>query len=310
MATPSIKVTSTSFSKNEVLRGELLRRFPKSVFNSKGLKLSGQSLIDFLGDAQGAVIGLEQINDGILKNCPNLKVIGKYGVGLDNIDRKACQKRGIAVGFTAGVNRLSVAELALGFMLSLCRNFSRASLQLKNGVWNKDGGCELSGKTVGIIGVGHVGKEVVRLLKPFGCKILVNDIIAQDAYYKTNGCMKASKAKIFKECDVVTIHTPLTSQTRKLVNAAALKSMKKSAFLINTARGPIVDQSALKKALKSGLIAGAAIDVYEEEPPSDREFLTLPNLLCTPHIGGNSGEAVLAMGRSAIAHLKGFFDRG
>jgi len=302
-----IKVTSPSFSKNDSLKSQLLRYFPNSVFNSEGSIFNSNQLKNFLKDSIGAVIGLEKIDEPVLQSCKNLKVIAKFGVGLDNIDQVACKKYGIQVLGSHGVNKLSVAELTLGFMIALCRNFYRASLELKNGKWNKTGGYELSGKTVGIIGVGNIGKEVVRLLQPFHCKILVNDILDQVDYYKMNQLIESTKENLFKKADIVTIHTPLTAQTKNIVNKISLASMKKGSFLINTSRGPVINQQDLKEALIAGTIAGAAIDVYETEPPEDQELLRLPNLICSPHIGGASVEAVMEMGLSAINQLKKFF---
>lgn len=299
-----IVVTSRSFSLNKTLRIELLQHFPENVvFNDKGLYLDGQALLDFVQGADILVVGLEKIDENVLKVCPNLKMISKYGVGLDNIDLEICQKYGVKIGWTGGVNRLSVAEVALGFMLGLCRNLFLTSLQHKSGIWNKSGGYQLSGKTVGIIGVGFIGKELVRLLKPFGCKILVNDIIDQKQYYSENNLTETSKEDIFRQADLISFHTPLNTETTYLVRKETLELMKPSAFLINTARGSIIKQEDLKWALQNKMIKGAAIDVYEEEPPTDLEFLQLENLVCTPHLCGNSEEAVLAMGRSAIRHL-------
>ncbi|MEK7108914.1 MAG: NAD(P)-dependent oxidoreductase, partial [Patescibacteria group bacterium] len=192
----------------------------------------------------------------------------------------------------------------LGFMLALLRNLYKSSNELKAGTWDKNGGVNLTGRTVGIIGVGHVGKEVVRLLKPFGCKILVNDIIDQRNYYQAQRVEEVSKDDLFARADVVTVHTPLTPLTKHLINAKTLAAMRPGAYVINTARGPLVDYTALKEALRSGTIAGAAVDVYDEEPPKDKELLALDNLICTPHIGGNSKESVLSMGMAAIEHLK------
>jgi D-3-phosphoglycerate dehydrogenase len=192
-------------------------------------------------------------------------------------------------------------------MLGLCRNIYHSSQLLKSGHWIPDGGRQLSEKTIGIIGAGHIGKEVVRLLRPFSCRILVNDIIDQAEYYATQGMTEVSLEEIFASADIVTIHTPLTTATWHLVNQRTLSLMKSSSFLINTSRGAVVDQQALKDALRSGRLAGAALDVYEEEPPTDTEFLQLPNLLCTPHICGSAVESIRAMGLTAIKHLEDFF---
>jgi phosphoglycerate dehydrogenase-like enzyme len=201
-----------------------------------------------------------------------------------------------------------VAEMTLCFMIGLCRHifFSERAL-LKTDDWTKNGGTQLSERTIGIVGVGFVGKDLIELLKPFNCRILVNDILDQRDYYRSVGVTPASKEQIWAEADVVTIHTPLDAATRGMIDLSVFRQMKRSAYFINAARGPVVNQADLKKALKDGLIAGAAIDVFETEPCDDAELLALPNLYCTPHTGGSAEESVLAMGRSAIAHLVQFF---
>ena len=302
-----IVATSPSFSRNKILQKKMHETFADFRLNTEGKRFDKDSLVEFIKDADGIIVGLEKIDSEVLDACRSLKIISKYGVGLDNIDQDACVAKGIYVGWTGGVNRLSVAELALGFMLTLIRNVHLTSAQLKTGKWNKDGGMQLTGKTVGIIGVGHNGKELVRLLSPFDCNILVNDIIDQSLYYKNYGLTEVEKESIFRESDIISIHTPLNSETYHLINNKTLNIMKNSAILINTARGGTVNKEHLKVALKNNIIAGAALDVYEEEPPSDEEFLGLPNLVCTPHIGGNAYEAVLAMGLSAIEHIERFF---
>jgi D-3-phosphoglycerate dehydrogenase len=303
----NIIATSPSFSKNRILQNEIYRYFPNAKLNLEGKRFNKEELIEFIKDADGVIAGLEPMDEEVLSKCPNLKIISKYGVGLNNIDKEACKKRDIAIGWTGGVNKLSVAEMTLGYMLMLARNLYMTSNQLKVGVWNKDGGFELSGKTVGVIGVGFIGKELIRLLKPFRCKILVNDIINQDEYYKENGLIKASKEQIYKEADFITIHTLLDDTTLNMITLKEMQQMKPTAILINSARGGIIDESDLKFALQNNIIAGAAIDAYLEEPPTDKELLSLPNLICTPHIGGNAKEAVEAMGMSAIKHLREFF---
>lgn len=302
-----LTVVSPSFSSNSLLQKEIYKYFPNAKLNLDGKRFNKQELIEYIKDSRGVIVGLEPIDNEVLQECKNLKIVAKYGVGLNNIDIEACKKRGIVIGWSGGVNRLSVAEMTLGYMLMLARNLYQTSNQLKNGIWNKSGGLQLSGKRVGIIGVGFIGKELIRLLKPFNCEIWVNDIINQDSFYKENSLIEKSKDEIFSFCDIISIHTPLDSNTLNLVTLEVLKTMKKSSFLLNSARGGIINEEDLKIALKEGLIAGAAIDAYIEEPPTDKELLSLPNLICTPHIGGNSKEAVEAMGLSAIRHLKEFF---
>jgi len=304
---PKIAVTTVAFSKNNFLREELSKAFLHVKFNDSLKRLTKEELKSFLKEVDGAIVGLDNIDEELLSHLDHLQIISKYGVGLNNIDFEACHKHNIQVAYTRGVNKRSVAELALGNILSLCRNSYISSNLLKQGVWEKNGGIQLSGKTVGIIGVGHIGKDLIDLLKPFGCTILVNDIIDQKIYYEANGLIEVSKEKLFQQSDIVTIHTPATPKTQGMINKQTLSLMKKTAFFINTARGDMVIQDDLKWALQQGVIAGAAIDVYNEEPPVDQEFISLPNLICTPHIGGNAEEAVLAMGKASIDGLKYYF---
>lgn len=303
---PKIVVTANAFSKNEILVNQLKKFTDNIVLNTTG-RYTKDELISNLKDADGAIVGLDKIDKSILQECKNLKIVAKYGVGLDNINVADCKNANIAVGWTGGVNKTSVAEMTLGYMLMLIRNLYVTSNKLKDGIWNKSGGFQLSGKTIGIIGVGHIGKEVIRLLEPFRCKILVNDIIDQKEYYKKNNLIEVSKEQIFQESDIITIHTPFTEDTENLVTLDKLKGMKNSAYIINTARGGIINENDLKVAIKDGIIAGAAIDAYVTEPPADEEFISLANLIATPHIGGNAKEAVEAMGFSAIKHLEIFF---
>lgn len=302
----NIAVTSPSFSKNKSLQDEIFKYFPNAKLNLDGSRFNKNELIEYIKDTDAIIVGLESIDKEVLDNCPNLKMISKYGVGLNNIDLEECKKRNINIGWTGGVNKLSVAEMTLGFMLMFSRNLFMTSNELKKGNWNKTGGFQLTGKTIGIIGVGYIGKELIRLLKPFGCKILVNDIISQDEYYSANNLIEVTKNEIYKSSDIVTIHTPHNDTTNNMINLEVLKLMQKNAYILNTARGGIINENDLKFALQNNIIAGAGIDAYVEEPPTDKEFLNLPNLICTPHIGGNSIEAVKSMGMSAINHLKGY----
>jgi phosphoglycerate dehydrogenase-like enzyme len=297
-----IIVSTVAFSNNQVLVNELKKHFQDVIVNEKGVRIPENELVNYYKDADAIIVGLEKITPEILDQLPKLKIIAKYGVGLDNIDIEACNKRNIKIGWTGGVNKRSVAEMALGFMLALSRNLFITSNQLKKGYWNKNGGIQLSGKTIGIIGAGNIGKELIKILRPFNCNILVNDLIDLDEYTKKMAT-QVEKDIIFKESDFISIHTPLNNETINLINLEVLNKMKNTSFLINTARGGIVNETDLKFALNNGIIAGAALDVYEVEPPIDLELLQLPNLICTPHTGGNANEAVLAMGMSAIEHL-------
>jgi phosphoglycerate dehydrogenase-like enzyme len=301
-----VKVTSPSFSSDPTLRTELSERFGSTVFNESGERLAGDELTKYLADADGAVVGLERIDATLLKSCPRLRFVAKYGVGLDGIDLEACRDLGVTVGWTPGVNCRSVAELTLCLLLGLFRNVFATSSLLREGRWHKQGGRQLTKATVGIVGLGHVGRDLVPLLKPFGCRILVNDIVDVSAFCAKHQIEIVNKDYLYATADAVTLHVPLTSTTRRLIDDAALRQFRSDAFLVNTSRGEVVDQEALKRALIARRLAGAALDVFDVEPPTDRDLLELVTFVGTPHIGGSAREAVLAMGRSAITHLERF----
>ena len=306
--TPKIAVTPPSFCKSQLLKTELLGHFPNAVFNEKDGYLSGSELVDFLMDADAALIGRDPINAELIRSLPKLRMIAKYGVGLDNLDQEALIRAGVDLRVPSGTNRRSVAELALGFMIGLCHNMSSGSEQLKSGNWHREGGQELSGKSIGIIGCGNVGQELVRLLQPFQCRIWVRDIADRSEFCREFGAVETGFDEIIEEVDILTLHVPLTENTENLIDKSVLKKMKSSAFLVNTSRGRVVHQGDLHHALVAGEIAGAGLDVFWEEPPTESEFLRLPNLMVTPHIGGNAREAVLAMGRAAIHNLVEYFN--
>ena len=219
------------------------------------------------------------------------------------IDIQAMRKHGKRLGWSGGVNKRSVSELVVAFAISMLRNIPVANHEVVSGTWRQHIGGQLSGKTVGIIGCGHVGKDLVNILEPFNCSILVNDILSYDDFYNENNIKPLQLEELLVESDIVTIHIPLNSTTKNILNASRLALLKPTAILINVARGGLVDEKALKLMLQNKLLAAAAFDVFEPEPPVDQELLSLPNFLATPHIGGSSREAILAMGRAAITGL-------
>jgi len=297
-----LAVTSASFSQNSSLKEELSSRWGTEIrYNSEGKRFKRDELISFLKGADAAIIGLDRIDSLILEELPELKVISKFGVGLDNIDQAACSRFGVSVGWTGGVNKLSVAEMTLGFALSLLRNLYQSSSLLSRGEWRKNGGVQLSNKTVGLIGFGFVGKEVYRLLAPFNCKILVNDTdqLAFEGYPISNSSIE----EIICESDIISVHTPLTDKTKNLITIEDMRKMKQKPILINTARGGIINENHLEQALDENLISGLGIDAYVAEPCFTNSLLKRDNVFCTPHIGGNAREAVIAMGMSSISNL-------
>lgn len=301
--TSRVAVCSRSFSQNPTLRAELLERYEHVTFNDKGLKLQGEALVEFLKGHDKAITALEVVDDGVLSRLPEIEVISKYGVGLDAIDTAAMRARGKRLGWTPGVNCRSVAELVIAFAISMLRHVPAARDEVRAGTWRQHIGTQLTGKTVGIIGCGHAGKDVVRLLQPFRCRILVNDIRDYPDFYSSFDLEVVALEDLLGRADIVTLHVPLDDSTRGLLDARRLSLLKPSALLINAARGGVVDETAVKEMLKGGRLAAAAFDVFAVEPPLDRELLELPNFLATPHIGGSAAEAILAMGRAAIDGL-------
>ena len=300
---PSVAVASRSFSRHPELRALVLERYSDAKFNDEGLSLHGNSLIEFLSGYEKAITALEVIDDSILSQLPNLKVIAKYGVGLDTIDLHALKKYGVKLGWTGGVNKRSVSELVISFSVALLHRAVFANSEVRNGKWYQVKGHQLSDCTFGIIGCGHIGKDLIKLLKPFNCKILAHDILNFKEFYEKNKVKSVGIEELIKKSDVVTLHLPLNESTKNFMNEERLQMLKSNAILINLARGGLIDEDVLKKMVLEKRIAGAALDVFEIEPPIDKELLTMDNVLITPHIGGSTEEAILAMGVAAIEGL-------
>ncbi len=301
--TTKVAVCSRSFSNNPVLRAELLQRYAQVTFNDAGVSLSGASLVQFLKGHEKAITALETIDDAVLSQLPELKVIGKYGVGLDMIDMAAMRAHGKRLGWTGGVNRRSVSELVISCAIALLRHVPAANREVLAGTWRQHVGGTLSGRTVGVVGCGHIGKDLIPLLRAFGCPVLVHDILEFPDFCAAQSAECVDLDALLSRSDVVTLHVPLDDSTRGMLDARRLRLMKQSAVLINAARGGLVDESELRRMLIEKRLAGAAFDVFAVEPPADLELLRLPNFLATPHIGGSAYEAILAMGRAAIDGL-------
>lgn len=298
-----VAVCSRSFSRNPTLRAELLARYSRVSFNDQGLQLEGDSFVAFVRGHEKAITALEVVNASVLSRLPELRVISKYGVGLDMIDLAAMRAHGTRLGWTAGVNRRSVSELVIASAIAMLRHVPAAHSEVLSGTWRQHIGGHLSGRTVGIIGCGHIGKDLVLLLAAFGCTVLAYDICDYSEFYDAHNVRAVTLDTLLMEADVVSIHVPLDDTTRGMLDARRLAMLKPSAVLINAARGGLVDEAALKEMLKAKRLAAAAFDVFAVEPPQDQELLSLPNFLATPHIGGSAHEAILAMGRAAIDGL-------
>jgi phosphoglycerate dehydrogenase-like enzyme len=251
-------------------------------------------LCDLAVDAEGIITGLEWISPRVMQSAPKLKVVSAGGVGYDHIDVPEANRRGIAVSICAGVNNHSVSELAFGMMLSLSRTIGVYDRTMRDGGWTPYDlirpGQELWGKTI-IVGLGRVGRSTALLAKAFGMRILATDIAWDISFAGEHGISYVPLERLLSESDYVSLHCPLTSATRDLIDERTLGMMKPSAILINTARGPIVKESALVNALASGRIAGAGLDVFRVEPHPDNPYVEFPNVVLTPHVGGSTKEA-------------------
>ena len=230
----------------------------------------------------------------VVQKASKLKVIGRAGVGLDNIDVEAAKQRGIAVYNSPESLTNAVAELALGLMIATARGVGTGHYNLKNGVWIKESlmGTEISGKTIGIVGFGRIGRRLAELLKPFHVNILAYDVIRPDQLtLDALGAKMVELDELLSVSDFISLHLPGGAAMRGFISAARLAKMKKTSFIVNTSRGEVLDENAIVNALKSGSIKGAALDVFAVEPPVSRELLALDNIVLTPHIGGQTSEA-------------------
>ena len=299
-----VAVCSRSFSRHPVLRRELRDRYPDATFNDDEFVLAGGELVEYLKGHEKAITALETLDAALFAAVPELKTISKYGVGCDSIDLDAMAAAGVRLGWTGGTNKRSVSELVISFAVQLLRHLPQAQSEVLDGVWRQRVGRQLSERTVGIVGCGHVGKDLGRLLRAFGGKVLANDILDFPDFYNKNEIEPVGLEELLRQSDVVTLHLPFDETTRNILSAERLALMKPDAILINTARGGLVDEEALKGALKDGRLLGAAFDVFATEPPGDQELLNLPNFIVSPHIGGSAEEAILAMGRAALEGLE------
>ena len=304
---PRIGVTSMVFNLLPHLKTELLAQFPDAKFNSGNAKITEDWQIDFLKGCEVAVIGIEKYTERVISSLPQLKVIACCSVGVDHLDPAVLKKYGVRLGWIAGVNKVSVAELTVSLMINVIRKINSFNLGLRAGVWPQSRmGLHLRGRTVGIHGCGNVGKEVVRLLQPFGVTLLACDRVNYADFYREFGVTPVSPQELWRRSEILTLHLPKNSSTMGLYTPAVLDQLRPGCFLVNTARGGIVDEAALARNLGNGRIAAAAFDVLSEEPPARGDLLALlkmPNFLGTPHIGGSAREAWEAMGRAGIQSI-------
>jgi len=266
-----------------------------------------------LADADALVVrSAVQVDAALLDAAPKLRVIGRAGVGVDNIDAEAATRRGMVVMNTPGANAVAVAELTLSLMVALARMIPRANATMHAGKWEKKSlqGVELRGKTLGIVGLGRVGLEVARRARAFGMELIGHDPFVNASIARENGVRLGTVEEVFVAADYLTLHVGLTPQTEGLINEKTLTTMKKGARIVNCARGELIDEVALAEALRSGHIGGAALDVFQKEPLKDSAFFGMDNVILTPHIAGSTAEAQEAVGVQIAEQVKAYLKLG
>jgi len=290
MSKQKIVITPRGFAKCGIENAELIRNAGFDVaYNNTGLAYTKEQFYEITKDADGVIVGVEKVDKEYIDAHPMLKAVVKFGVGTDNIDLEYCKQKNIFVGRTVGSNARSVAETAISFVLADSKNLYESIANTREHGWAKMTGYEIMGKTIGIIGFGAIGKQVAKMAAGLGMKVLAFDKFGVE---ETEDIKASSINEILKEADFVSLHIPLTKETENLIGEAELSQMKKSAVLINTARGGIVNEKDLFEALKNKTIRAAYFDVFSSEPPTkDEPLLSLPNFYLTPHIASRSAEA-------------------
>ena len=300
-----VLITTTSFQDTPGSHHDLLASRGYEIIRERG-PLSEARMLELAGDFDAFLCGDDAITRAVLaKSLPRLKVVAKYGIGLDKVDVVSATEFKIPVTFCPGVNHTTVAEHTFALLLALSRNLVEEANFVRGGQWKRITGHELHGKTIGIVGLGRIGKEVAKRAQAFGMTVLGYGNHWDEAFASENGVTRiADPDELFRRCDVVSLHTMLTDRSRHMVNAARLALAKPGLLLVNCARGEIVDTAALLEALRSDHLGGYAADVMDEEPPQpDHPLLTAPRTVITPHIGSRTYENVVRQAGMAVQNL-------
>jgi D-3-phosphoglycerate dehydrogenase len=297
-----VLVTPTSYGTNDpALRTQLENEVGEVVYNTSGKPLSSSQLASMLIGMDGFIAGLDDIDRAALNAADKLKVIARYGVGIDAVDLDAARDKNIIVTNTPGANSGSVAELTIGLMISLLRNIPSAVKATKSGEWKRMRGVSLEDKVIGLIGFGAIGRQVAQKLNGFNCRIVAFDPVADTEIAAELKVELLSLEEVATIADLLSLHCPVTNGTRNLVNSSFLEKMKPGSFLINTARGELINETALYDVIQSGRLGGAALDVFSKQPPDAKNPLfSLQQVLATPHMGSHTDGATNAMGWIAL----------
>ena len=308
MKPEKVLVTTRSFGKEVREPMERLRREGCRILEwREGSSLPESDLLTKLAEADAWIVAFHPIGSALLDAAPRLRIIAKHGVGVDNIDIAAATARGIVVTTAPSANDQAVADLTMALLLSLLRRIPEANTSVKAGRWERFLGCGLSGKVMGILGLGRIGQNVARRAKGFGVELIGADPFWPDETARGIGIRRVEPNELFAQADIISLHAPLTPETTGLIGEAAITAMKPGVWIVNTSRGKVVDEKAIYEALRSGHVAGYATDVFESEPPAGNLLLALPNVVATPHMGTHTRESLKLMGdRVADAVLRVF----
>jgi D-3-phosphoglycerate dehydrogenase len=304
-----ILVTATSFKPDSAgPAAQQLREFASKnsselVFNPHGRPLSEDELIPLVQDCDGYIAGLDFVTKKVIDSCGALRVISRYGAGVDRVDLEAAKAKGIPVCNTPGANAQAVADLAFALALCAARKIPLLDRKTKEGQWVRSTGIELFGKTMGILGLGAVGRAVAQRAKGFSMRVLAYDPFINKRYAEEQGIIVSDFDSLVKEADVISLHLPLDQKTRHVINAEVMAGMKRGVILINTARGGLIDENAANELLRSGHIGGLGLDAYEEEPPGKSPLFELDNVVVTPHTASHTAEATANMAAMSVENL-------
>jgi D-3-phosphoglycerate dehydrogenase len=281
-----------------------LRSFASSlVFNPTGKPLSEDGLIPLLDGCEGCIAGLDNFSAKVMDSAGSLKVISRYGIGVDQVDLATAKAKNIVVCNTPGANANAVADLAFALLLNIARKVTILDRKTREGQWPRSNGIEIYGKTIGILGLGATGKAVARRATGFSMKIIAYDPFIDMEFARSYGVISTDFDTVIRKADFLSLHLPLTDLTRHEISVDVMKSMKKGAIIINTARGGLIDESAAYELLVSGHLGGLGLDVYEEEPPKKMPLFDLENVVLTPHTAAHTAEAIAAMADMAVQNL-------
>ena len=305
-----ITPTSLQPGKNDQLIDRVRKVADEVIFNSLGRPMTEDELLEVLPDCDGYIAGLDSVTAKVLEKCDHLQVVSRYGAGVDRVDLAAAKAKGIKVTNTPGANAEAVGELAVALMLSVARQVPYLNQSTRDGGWVRSTGVELNGKTLGILGLGAIGRVVARSAKGLGMNVIAYDPYINLDYCKENDIQSLTLDEVIREANVITLHLPLTEETHHMINREAIASMKPGCIIINASRGGIIDEEAAYDALRTGQLGGLGLDAFEVEPPTASPLFEFNNVVVTPHTGAHTKEATDNMAEMAVQNLLDVLETG